>query len=577
MESTSNQLTPLERFWRLLKPDSREIRNIYVYSIFIGLVSLTLPLGIQAIVNLIQGGQINTAWIVLVIVVVGGVMAMGILQIAQMRITEDLQQKIFARASLEFVYRIPRIKMEALYRHYAPELMNRFFDVMNVQKGLPKLLIDVTMAFLQVIFGLILLSFYHPFFIALSVLLVALGYIIFRLTAKTGLETSLKESKYKYEVAHWLEEVARTLKTFKLAGSSDLHLQKADQRSGEYLKARESHFKILITQFSLLVIFKVVVVTGLLVIGGILVMEQQMNIGQFIAAEIIILLVLNSIEKLIISLETVYDVLTALEKIGQVTDMPLESPDGIILTEHEGSPKGMAIELEAVRFSYPETINIALDEITLSVGSGEKIVITGPNGSGKSTMLHVLAGLYDVQQGSVSFDGLPKGNINPTSLRSLLGDCFKEDMLFEGTLIENISMNRTSVTFEHVKQVVEKLKLDDFIKKLPKGYDSKIDPQGFKLPKSIVQKILLARAIVHKPKLLLLEDVLQEIDGNDRLEIIKFLMSRENLWTLVAVSSDPEMARLSDRIIVMDNGKIELNGSFDGLKNLPELKINRHA
>ncbi len=576
MESTTKQIKPLERFWRLLKPDSREIRNIYVYSIFIGLVSLSLPLGIQAIVNLIQGGQINTAWIVLVVIVVGGVLAMGILQIAQMRITENLQQKIFTRASLEFAYRIPRIKMEALYKHYAPELMNRFFDVMNVQKGLPKLLIDITMATLQVVFGLILLSFYHPFFIALSLLLVGLGYVIFRLTAKVGLETSLKESKYKYEVAHWLEEVARTLKTFKLAGNTDLHVQKADRRSGDYLEARESHFKILIRQFSLLVIFKVVIVAGLLIIGGILVMEQQMNIGQFIAAEIIILLVLNSVEKLIISLETIYDVLTALEKIGQVTDMELETSEGIDLPI-VGDSKGMQVELENVGFQYPESKNHALDQFSINIKNGEKITITGPNGSGKSTLLYILAGLYEIQRGSLTFNQLPIGNLNPFSLRTVIGDCFKEDMLFEGTVMENISMNRKSVTFEDVQEVVNHLNLQGFIKKLPKGYDSLIDPQGYKLPRSTVQKLLLARAIVHKPKLLLIEDVLKEIDGKDRLEIIQFLMRPENPWTVVAVSSDPEMAKLSDRIIIMDEGKIIQNGSFAELKNFPELKINRHA
>ena len=216
MENSDNSLSPLERFVRLLKPDSKEIRNVYVYSIFIGLINLSLPLGIQAIINLIQGGQISTSWIVLLVFVVGSVAIAGILQIFQMRITENLQQKIFTRAAFEFAYRIPRVRLEALYKHYAPELMNRFFDTMSVQKGLPKILIDFSAASLQVIFGLILLSFYHPFFIIFSLILILLVYAIFWLTARRGLETSLLESKYKYKMAHWLEEMARTSTTFKL-------------------------------------------------------------------------------------------------------------------------------------------------------------------------------------------------------------------------------------------------------------------------------------------------------------------------------------------------------------------------
>ncbi len=570
------KLHPVQRFWRLLKPDSREIRNIYVYSIFIGLVNLSLPLGIQAIVNLIQGGQINTAWVVLVIIVVIGVLVTGILQISQLRITENLQQKIFARASLEFAYRIPQIKMEALYKHYAPELMNRFFDVINVQKGLPKLLIDFSMAILQVFFGLILLSFYHPFFILFSLLLILLAYLFFRLTANAGLKTSLKESKYKYEVAHWLEEVARTHKTFKLAGNTDLHLQNADKRSGDYLEARESHFSILVRQYYLMVLFKVLIVTGLLAIGGILVMEQQMNIGQFVAAEIIILLIMTSAEKLILSLETIYDILTGLEKIGQVTDMELEAKQGISVNGSD-EKKGMEVILDSVSFWYPESHSKVLSDISIALNPGKKVVITGKNGSGKSTLLQVVAGLFDVQEGSITYNGLPKGNLDIGSLRSSFGDCFREELLFEGTVIENITMNRTSTDFERVKSVVERLGLDQFVKSLSHGYDTRLDPQGRRLPRSIVQKLLIARATAHSPKLMLVEDILEVFDGEDKQKIVDYLMDDQSPWTLVAVTSDPLMAKKSDKIVVMDRGKIIREGSFEELKNYQDLNIYPNA
>lgn len=203
-----NRITPLQRFWRLLKPDKKEITNIYVYAIFSGLVNLSLPLGIQAIINLIQGGQISTSWIVLVVIVIAGIAITGILQIFQLRITENLQQKVFVRAAFEFAYRIPRIKLESLYRHHAPELMNRFFDTVSVQKGLPKILIDFSTATLQVIFGLLLLSFYHPFFILFSLFLVLLVFTIFRVTAQKGLSTSLDESKQKYKMAYWLGRIS---------------------------------------------------------------------------------------------------------------------------------------------------------------------------------------------------------------------------------------------------------------------------------------------------------------------------------------------------------------------------------
>lgn len=550
-----NKLTPFQRFWRLLKPDSREINNIYAYAIFAGLVSLTLPLGIQAIVNLIQGGIVSTSWIVLVAIVVIGVGVTGVLQIFQLRITENLQQKIFARAAMEFAYRIPRIRLEALYRHHAPELMNRFFDTLSVQKGLSKILIDFTAASLQVVFGLILLSFYHPFFILFSLVLVVLVYAIFRFTAKKGLQTSLLESKFKYKVAHWLEELARTANTFKLAGRSELPLQRTDEEVGKYLSAREEHFRVLVRQYSMLVVFKVIIAAGLLAIGGILVMEQVMNIGQFIAAEIIILIVMSSVEKLILSLETIYDVLTALEKIGQVTDLELEKGGNLVIDETFKDFHGLGVDVEQLSFRYPDMETNVIDDLTMNIKPGEKWLITGPNGSGKSTLLQLIAGLYDANVGRVVYNGIPKGNLDLEALRDRIGDCLSHELLFEGTLLDNLMVGRSDVTIEDIRWAITGVGLDDFVRSLPAGYDTVLDPLGKRLPKSVAQKLLIVRAVVDKPRLLILEDAMEHVDESERRRIIDFLVSREVDWTLVAVSADSYFAERADHVLRLEKGR----------------------
>lgn len=553
MEATT--LTPVKRFWRLLNPDRKEIRNIYVYAIFNGLIYLSLPLGIQAIINLIQGGQVSTAWVVLVSVVVAGVAVTGILQIAQLRITENLQQRIFARSAFEFAYRIPRVKMESIYNHYAPELMNRFFDTLTVQKGLSKILIDFSTALLQVVFGLILLSLYHPFFIIFSLILIVMVYAIFRFTGARGLQTSLTESKYKYKVAHWLEELARTGTTFKLAGKTDLPLMRTNREVEAYLDARESHFKILAQQYSLMVLFKALVAAGLLAMGGILVMQQSMNIGQFVAAEIIILLVMSSVEKLVMCMESIYDVLTALEKIGQVTDLKLERTEGVDTICKQDS-EGMEVQLKNINFTYPLGDRQVLSSVSLEVKAGEKVIITGPNGSGKSTLLQIIAGLYDPNTGVVLYNGLAKASLNLDSLRSVIGDRLAHEQLFDGSILENIAMGRPEATFANVQWAIQNLRLEQFITDLPAGYDTHIDPQGRKLPKSIMQKLLLARCIVHRPKLLLLEDALEHLDEEERSAIVNFLVDKQHNWSIVAVSSDPYFQSKADRVGEMNNGVI---------------------
>lgn len=548
------KLSPLQRFWLLLKPDRLEIRNIYIYAIIIGILNLTLPIGIQSIINLIQGGEISTSWIVLIFLVAAGIALSGILQINQLRITESLQQKIFTRAAFEFAYRIPRIKLERLIKQYAPELMNRFFDVVSIQKGMTKILIDFSSASIQVLFGLILLSLYHPFFIIFSLLLVIFVVAIFWLTSKRGLQTSLLESSYKYKLAHWLEEVARANTTFKLSGASSLPMTRVNDHADKYIHARELHFRVLKLQYSLMVVFKVLVAVGLLLIGGLLVIDQQMNIGQFVAAEIVILLIVNSVEKLILSFETIYDVLTSLAKIGHVTDLELEKEGGINKINNEG---GFKVELSNVSYSYPQEQKETLSNISFHVNAGERVLISGKNDSGKSTLLYVVGGLLTSHKGSICIDSIPIGNYDHTELHSKIGGYLRDENLFEGSLLENITLGRTHVTFDDVKWAIHHLNLDLLLQHLPEGYDTQIFPQGRQFSKSTRAKILIARAIVDKPKLLLLENSFSVFSPKDRDEILKFLLAPDHAWTVLMTSSQPINSNdMIDKEIILENGKI---------------------
>jgi ABC-type bacteriocin/lantibiotic exporter with double-glycine peptidase domain len=248
--STANYMTPLGRLRRLLKVDRKDIYQVYVYALLNGLVNLSLPLGIQAIVNLIQGGERSTAWVVLVAFVIIGVALTGVFQLLQLRIVENIAQKIFSRASFEFAFRIPRIRYKSLHDYYAPELANRFFDTLTIQKGLPKLLIDFSLAAFQIVVGLVVLSLYHQFFIIFGIFLVVVIYTIIVVTGPKGMRTSLMESKYKYKVAYWLEEIARTKLSFKLVHKPEISLAKTNEHVESYLKSRESHFRVLIMQFT---------------------------------------------------------------------------------------------------------------------------------------------------------------------------------------------------------------------------------------------------------------------------------------------------------------------------------------
>jgi ABC-type bacteriocin/lantibiotic exporter with double-glycine peptidase domain len=545
--------TPLQRFYSLLKLDRKDISQIFFYAIFSGLVSLSLPLGIQAIINLIQAGRVSISWIILVLIVVIGVALVGILSLMQLRITENLQQKIFVRSSFEFGYRLPKIKFEALYNQYPPELANRFFDTLTIQKGTSKLLIDFSTALLQIIFGILLLSLYHPFFIFFGVLLAFLLYSIFRFSFEAGLSSSLKESKYKYKVVSWLQEIARNNFSFRKQENFEFALEKNNQLVEEYIYYREKHFKVIKRQFTQLIGFKVIITACLLLIGGYLVLNQKMNIGQFVAAEIIILLVINSVEKIIIGLESLYDVLTSVEKIGQIVDLKMEEP------REQNSDycfTNLSIETENLKFKYPEATDDVLNDINLKIEPSEKIYLEGVNGSGKSTLIRILAGFIQPTSGSFFINDDTYRKIDVAQYRSQISTITHGETPFEGTVLENITMNNPSISNEDIKWAIESVQLGSFIKTLPEGLETKIFPDGRQLSSSNAQKILLARSIVNKPKILFYEDPLDKMDEEASKEIINFLTNSSNQWTVIVSSKNNYWEQKCSRKITLQNGKI---------------------
>ena len=548
-----NILTAWQRLMGLLRLDKRDVFQVFYYAIFAGVVNLSLPLGIQAIINLIQGAQISTSWIVLVVLVTLGVAFGGVLQLMQIRIIENLQQKIFTRSSFEFAYRFPKIKMGQLVNYYPPELANRFFDTLNVQKGLSKVLIDFPAALLQIIFGLILLSFYHPFFIVYGILLLLLIYVVFKFTAQKGLDTSLAESKNKYKVAHWLQEVARSIVSFKLSGKTSHALDKNDELVAKYLEARESHFRILVLQFIQMIGFKVLVTAGLLLIGGLLVLNQEMNIGQFVAAEIIILLVISSVEKLITGLETFYDLLTSLEKLGQVVDKELEPQDG---EKPFAENEGFTIELNQVSYNVPDREKKIIDKLSLSISPTCAILLNGVSGSGKSTLLRIIAGIIEPDSGGIFINNVSLKSMNLNYYRAHIGQSLPEESPFEGTILENITFGDKAIPQERIYWVLEKLGLTQFVKEQPDGLQTMLYPEGKQIPSTVSKKIVLARSIIRKPRLLILKDPLDQFKEEEANEIMNFLSDPSNGWALLVISANLRWADKCSRIVTMENGQI---------------------
>jgi ABC-type bacteriocin/lantibiotic exporter with double-glycine peptidase domain len=354
-------------------------------------------------------------------------------------------------------------------------------------------------------------------------------------------------------VAGWLQEMARNNYSFRKELNYDFALQKNDKFATEYLNYRESLFGVLKRQFSHLIFFKVIITASLLSIGGFLVISQEMNIGQFVAAEIIILLVINSVEKIILGLETVYDVLTAVEKIGLVTDLAMEED-----TKYEANKCYHSINLatEGVSVKFPGTVSTILKDIDLKIDQGERVFIEGKNGSGKTTLIRILSGLLQPTQGALYINDDTFKKINLKQYRSQIGGIIHTETPFEGTILENIIFNNPNCTDEDIKWALEGVQLAQYIKSMPKGLDTLIFPEGQQLSSSNAQKILLARSIVSKPKILFYEDPTDDMDEATANEIIDFITSEKHHWTIVVSSKNPHWKTKCSRYITMEKGKI---------------------
>lgn len=560
----AHQRTPMQRLWELLLLEKGNIGLVYAYATLVGLFSLTLPLGVQAIIGLVSGGLFLQPIVILIAFVILGTIATGVLQVLQLAAVERIQQRIFARIALEFSLRVPRVSVEQWLKGDLAERMNRFFEVVTIQKSLGKLLTGATTALLQVLFGLLLLGFYHPYFIVFWAGLALVFWGVLRLTYPKGLETSLMESKYKYRAVHWLEELARTVSSFKAAGRATPALARMDEHVSGYLRYRQRHFRVIVWQAMSAVGLKALITGSLLILGSFLVIRGQITLGQFVAAELVVVTVLAGVEKLVDSLDELYDLITAVYKLGGVTDLPLESVGGLTLPDDEG---GLAVKLTDLSYRYPTAAKAALSGITLDVPAGAKIAITGPDGSGASTRLSVVAGLLPHYEGSVQAAGITLRDIDPTTMRDRIGLVLGPNEIFEGSVEENVALGRRGIGAAEVMRALEKVGAFDDVQALPLGLRTPLVSGGRGLPTTLRIRILIARAIAARPRLLVIDELLASVEPAARHDIIQLLTGPDAPWTLFIVSHDPEVFTAVDTVLVLRDGATHAAAPWQELAN----------
>ncbi len=548
------KITSKEQGLKLLKyitQEKKDITNIYLYAILNGLVQLSVPLGIQSIISFVMGATMVTSIYILIFFVVLGTWLVGYFKVKVMQIIEKIQQKMFVEFSVAFADKIPKLDLLSAKKYYLPELVNRFFDTQNMQKGISKILLEIPTAMIQIIFGIVLLAFYHPWFLAFGLLVVIGIVLIFRFTMDSGVHSSIEESDKKYEAASWIEDLASSVKTFKVFASTNTHIKGIDQRAEEYLERRNEHFQVLMFQYKTIVGFKVVITLAMLAIGTYLLVNQKLNIGAFIATEIVVLSIMTAAEKLIKSLESYYDLIAAYAKLSKVTSFK-EEDNGEVKLNAQG--KGIGIELKNVGFSFND--QTILSNINCSIPENSLTVISGKLGAGKSLFLNMLAGFYGPTSGTIFFDKVPLQNIEKTHLREKMGLYLDDMKIIHASVLDNILIKKDENCLEDVLALSEKIGIENVSSLFSSGFYTEISETDTEISFSSKKKILLLRALMGNKRLLIMEDPVDGLDENIKSKLIHYFNDIKKQTTIVLVSQDESLQSIADQHFCLDNGTL---------------------
>jgi len=550
-EHSQDHPSPFKRLLQLLRPEWPDIWIVLVFAFVVGLLMLATPIAVEMLVNTVAFGRFLQPIVILAIMLLTFLGFRAAVQALQTYVVEIIQRRLFARVAADLAHRLPRTEAEQTDKEYVPELVNRFFDVVTVQKVSAQLLLDGISIVLTTVIGMAVLGFYHPFLLGFDVVLLAsIAFIVFVL-GRGAVGSAIKESKNKYYMAAWLEDIARCPSAFRNDGGSDFAMDRADRFIHEYLSARKKHFRILMRQILFALGLQAFASTALLGLGGWLVVSGELTLGQLVAAELIVSAIVGAFAKLGKHIEGFYDVMASIDKLGVLLDLKTERPDGILGMQQSDAltQAAIAFELHGVRYSWPGG-SAPFDSLSAEIPAGSSLAVLGASGTGKSTLLDMLFGMREPTGGHISLDGFEPREIRPSVLRRRVA-LARGSEAFHATIEENVHMHRTEISAADVRHALENVRSLDAVSELSKGSDEVLASGGAPLTGNQCRLLTLARAIAGLPALLMVDGTLDALPDDELEPVLDYLLQEEQPWTLVIATGRKQIADRCDHAIVL--------------------------
>jgi ABC-type bacteriocin/lantibiotic exporter with double-glycine peptidase domain len=541
---------PLRRLWSFFRPESSDIRVVFVFALFVGLFSLATPIAVESLITTVMFGNLLQPLVVLALTLLIFLAGSSAMRATQTVVMEILQRRIFVRVVDDIAFRLPRTPIRAFEDRYAPELINRFLETATLQKLGAFLILDGMTIAIQLVVGMTVLAFYHPWLIGFDVfLLLMLGTVVF-LVGRGAVSTAILESRVKYATVAWLEDLARCPTTFRGLGASEFAFDRADQLATDYVARRAAHFRILFRQIVSILGLEALLSAMLLGLGGWLVIQGQMTLGQLVAAELIVTMIVGSTAKLGKHFESFYDLLAGMDKLGHIFDLPMEGNEGRPLPQ---STEGIHLEFTEVQAPGWESAGGGRSW-NLEIASGECVVLNLGDEDMESLVADAAVGLRRCASGCVSLDGVDVRELSVDSLRSQTA-LVRDVEVFEGTIEENVHVGRPEVVAAEVHQALRDAGLWEDVRRLPDGLRTQlVRGHGSPLNRSQLRKLMLARALAGKPRLLVVDRCLDSLSSQD-LKYVGARLRRRAGCTVILATERPELASMGSRLVsALDDG-----------------------
>jgi ABC-type bacteriocin/lantibiotic exporter with double-glycine peptidase domain len=536
---------PMKRLVEALRLERSDVWTVVAFATAVGVLSIVTPAAIEALVNTVAFGAYLWPVIVLAGVMFGFLVLATLLRAMQLYVVECMQRRFFIRTADTFADHFARGEIEAFDGRNPTDIVNRFFEVASVQKALATLLVDGIGVVMITFVGLAVLAFYHPYLLTFAAVMAGLVFFLLFVLGIGGVRSSIDESYAKFDVAAWLEELAKCPHTFRFGRGGELAYRRADDLADAYLTARRRHFRVIWRQTLFAFFLEAVAMTVLLGLGGWLVINRQLTLGQLVAGELIVALVLAAISKSGKYIETFYDLQASLDKLGVIDQLPLERQGGETLPP---SSEPMRVVVETRRWTPSQGTRSAEPLRRVEINPGERVAVSGPSGSGKTRLLETLALLRVPAEGLLEFDGLDARSLDRPQTRLQLAYVGQAET-FADTVAENIRVGRSDLSSTDIRRALEMVGLADTVARLPEGVGTPLASDGQPLSANDLSRLSIARAIAGRPRLLLINGMLDRLDLRTCPQLVESLFDRSAPWTLVIVTARDDIKNRCDRTV----------------------------